>query len=73
MLGQMVMVFPGVPEQVAVNVPLVGDVPPGPMLILPKFILVTAKVQTCACATPAKMVIATHIAARIFIGMSVAR
>ena len=50
MLGQIVIVFPGVPEHVAVSVPLVGGVPPGPMLMLPKLIFVMEKLQTCALA-----------------------
>ena len=50
MLGQIVIVFPGVPEHVAVSVPLVGGAPPGPMLILPKLILEIEKLQTCALA-----------------------
>ena len=50
MLGQIVIVFPGVPEQVAVSVPLVGGAPPDPMLILPKLILEIVKLQTCALA-----------------------
>ncbi len=50
MLGQIVIVFPGVPEQVAVSVPLVGGAPPGPMLILPKLILEIVKLQTWALA-----------------------
>ena len=50
MLGQMVMVLPPVPEHEAVKVPLVGGVPPGPMLIFPKLKLVIAKLHTCAVA-----------------------
>jgi len=48
MLGQIVMVWPALPEQVAVKVPLVGAVPPGPKLILPKLIGVIEKLQTWA-------------------------
>ena len=46
MFGQIVMVRPAMPEQVAVKVPVVGAVPPGPILILPKLKLEIAKLQT---------------------------
>ena len=49
-LGQIVTVALGVPEQVAVRVPLVGGVPPGAILILPKLMFEIEKLQTCALA-----------------------
>ena len=74
MLGQIVIVAPGVPEQVAVSVPLVGGAPPGPMLILPKLILEIVKLQTCAlagayCNRKAVMMANTNLAGIIFIRM----